>query len=246
MRKLPLLLTLIPIASASIMMSSALWALEGDCECQCAPAKNTSVRQDKVLQPNAIREQSNAQQIKLQELKQKWAYSKYHVKSTAQQAAYKNAILAAEELTTLYPDMAEAWVWQGIIKASDASRKKGIAALMAVKSAKADLEKGLEMGPKNSLSFGQAVLGAIYHKVPGRPVGFKDKKKAENFLLKAMATDETNINANYFYAEFLIHQKRKEEAKPYLEKVMAAPTRTTYKIADEGRKAEARALLKTI
>ena len=188
-------------------------------------------------------EQSNSPTSKLLELKQQWAHAKYHTKRNDQKTAYKNTILDAEKLTSLHPDSAEAWVWQGIIKASSASIKKGISALITIKEARADLEKGLSMSPESSASFGNAVLGAIYHQVPKKPLGFKDTKKAQAYFDKALKQAPNSLDSNFLYAEYLLTIKEKEKAKTHLEIALKAPQRANLTLADTGRKNEAQQLL---
>lgn len=73
-----------------------------------------------------------------------------------------------------------------------------------------------------------------------------DKARAKELLTKALAINPQGIDANYFYAEYLIETKQADEAAPYLERVLQAPPRPGRQIADAGRREEARALLAKI
>ena len=68
-------------------------------------------------------------------------------------------------------------------------------------------------------------LGVLYYKVPGSPIGFGDKDKARELLLRALAVNPQGIDANYFYAEFLVESRQPDLALPYLERVLQAPAR---------------------
>ena len=79
--------------------------------------------------------------------------------------------------------------------------------------------------------------------MPGFPIGFGDKAKARAYLLKGLAQNPTGVDSNFFYGDFLWHQGDYAGAERALSKVEAAPARPGRQVADEGRKAEARALL---
>jgi Tfp pilus assembly protein PilF len=88
-------------------------------------------------------------------------------------------------------------------------------------------------------------LGTLYFKVPGWPVGFGDEEKAEELLSKALTLNPDGIDPNYFYGEFLLEQKRYEEAEKALLKAQQAPARPNRELADSGRQEEIQvALLK--
>jgi tetratricopeptide (TPR) repeat protein len=89
-------------------------------------------------------------------------------------------------------------------------------------------------------------LGVLYYKVPGWPVGFGDKAKARELLQKALAINPKGIDANFFYAEYLLEIRQPEEAVTYLERALQAPARAGRQIADAGRREEARQLLDKI
>ena len=78
-------------------------------------------------------------------------------------------------------------------------------------------------------------LGTLYYSVPGWPVGFGNDDKAEELLLKALALSPDGIDNNYFYASFLINEKRYGEARDYLGRAQQAPARPDRVIADAGR-----------
>jgi Tfp pilus assembly protein PilF len=86
-------------------------------------------------------------------------------------------------------------------------------------------------------------LGVLYYKVPGWPVGFGDKDKARELLQKALTISPKGIDANFFFAEYLVETKSPEDAVAYLERALQAPARPGRQIADAGRREEAMQLL---
>ena len=57
-------------------------------------------------------------------------------------------------------------------------------------------------------------------------------------LKRGLALNPDGIDSNYFYADFLFSQGKKEEAKRYLQKAKAAAPRPGREIADAGRQSE--------
>jgi hypothetical protein len=57
-------------------------------------------------------------------------------------------------------------------------------------------------------------------------------------LQRGLKLNPEGIDSNYFYADFLANQGKKEEAKSYLLKAKAAATRPGREIADAGRQRE--------
>ena len=77
-------------------------------------------------------------------------------------------------------------------------------------------------------------------------MGFGDDKKAEALFQKSLAINPHGIDPNFFYGEYLVEQGRVEEGRGYLEMALQAPPRPGRELADEGRCAEAQALLNKV
>jgi Tfp pilus assembly protein PilF len=82
------------------------------------------------------------------------------------------------------------------------------------------------------------VLGVLYYKVPGWPIGFGNNRRARENLDRALAIAPDAVDANYFYGDFLIEQGEKAEARGFLEKALKAPARPGREDEDAGRKRE--------
>jgi len=172
-----------------------------------------------------------------------WATIQYAVPADKRAARFEALSKQAHELTAQFSGRAEPHIWEGIVLSSWAGAKGGLGALGLAKQAKAEYETAIAIDSKALGGSALNSLGVLYYKVPGWPVGFGDNKKAEALLKQALAVNPDGIDANYFYADYLMYRNRKAEAIPYLEQALKAPPRPGRETADEGRRAEARALL---
>jgi Tfp pilus assembly protein PilF len=110
-----------------------------------------------------------------------------------------------------------------------------------VKKAKALFEDALAIDEKAMNAGAHTSLGSLYYKVPGWPVAFGSNEEAEKHLKAALSISPNDIDANYFYADYLIYRKQYAAAIPVLEKAMSAPMRPGREIADAGRRGEIQA-----
>lgn len=191
------------------------------------------------IQPDPVLEQVSG-------LQTRWAEIKYHGTNNDTQISQMAALsVDAAALSAANPDRAEPKIWQAIILSSEAGLIKGISALPKVKAAKAILETVAQINPQAMQGSAYTSLGSLYYQVPGWPIGFGDNKKAEKYLLAALEINPDGIDPNYFYGDFLIHEKRYSDAIPVLEKALLAPDRPGRALADEGRRQEIRTALNT-
>ena len=178
------------------------------------------------------------------QLARDWADIKYKAPANEQAAKYEALANRAHEVSTRYPDRAEPLVWEGIIVSSFAGAKGGLGALNLARQAKALYENSLQIDPNALDGSAYNSLGVLYYKVPGWPLGFGDKPKAQELLQKALAINPKGIDPNFFYGEFLIETGKPAEAVAYLERAVNAPPRPGREVADAGRRAEATELLR--
>lgn len=141
----------------------------------------------------------------------------------------------AEQVVAANPNQAEPLIWEGIILSTDAGIVKSLSALGKVKQAKVLFEKAIQLNPNAMDGSAQASLGVLYYQVPGWPMAFGDNKKAEQYLKQALAISPNDIDSNYFYSDFLLKNKRPQEAITYLTTASKAPSRPNRDIADNGR-----------
>jgi len=182
----------------------------------------------------------------IHQLQQNWAIANYETTDKDLEKAFESLTTQAEETVKEFPGTAEPLIWQAIIVSSDAGKNGGFGALGKVKKSRKLLLEAEKINPAALNGSIYTSLGSLYYQVPGWPLGFGDDDQAEKYLKKALSINPDGIDANYFYADFLLDQANKKEAEIYFNKALAAPARPDRPLADKGRKAEINAKLKTI
>ena len=185
-------------------------------------------------------------QAQLHQLQTRWAEINYQTPEKQREEAFAKLVTQADAALASEPKAAELLIWRGIILSTQAGAKGGLGALGLVKEAKASLEQALAIDPQALAGSAYTSLGSLYYQVPGWPIGFGDDEKAEKMLTQALAINPDGLDPNYFYGDFLQRQKRYEEARAALEKALAAKDRPGRELADNGRRAEATALLQQV
>lgn len=174
----------------------------------------------------------------LQDLQHKWATANYQVPEKDREDALKALLPVAEQATKDYPQSAALLAWRGIILSTYAGAKGGLGALGIAEEALKSLQAAAKIDEKAIGGGIDTSMGALYHKVPGWPLGFGDDDKAEELLTRGLSLNPDGIDENYFYADFLIDQGEKKKAAQYLQKALAAPARPGRPDADAGRRAD--------
>jgi len=179
----------------------------------------------------------------VQELQQGWENIRYQAPAAEREKRFEALAVRASALSKAYAGQAETLIWEGIIVSSWAGEKGGLGALPLVKQAKALYEQAIQINGQALDGSAYNSLGVLYHKVPGWPIGFGDKKKAAELLQKALTINPQGIDPNFFYGEYLLDNGQPADAIPHLQKALAAPERPGRALADQGRREEVRALL---
>jgi len=168
-----------------------------------------------------------------------WAHINYEVKDKkAKSAAIKDLNKYATGVIEAFKDSAEPKIWAAIILATDAGITKSLSGLSKLKKARKLLKASLKEDPKALNSSAYTTLGSLYYQVPGWPISFGNDKKAEKFLKIALIDSPDDIDANYFYGDFLLDQKRYGEAIEVLQKALSASDRPNRPVADKGRRGD--------
>ena len=176
-----------------------------------------------------------------------WAHITYEVKgSSTQTKALDKLANQAAALVARYPGQAEPLLWDGIVVSEQANRANIFHKLSLATKARDLIAKAYAIDPKVANGGAAMSLGVLYYKVPGSPIGFGDDEKAKRLLREGLALDPNGLDANYFYADFLLDQGDKAGAKAHLAKAMRAPHDPTRPAWDAGRRREVAALLRKI
>jgi len=176
-------------------------------------------------------------------IQQGWEQITYQKPPPEQPRLLEDLASEAHRVTEQYPGRAEPLIWEGIVISSLAGARGGLGALGLVKQARSRYEEALKIDDKAMAGSAYNSLGVLYYKVPGWPLGFGDKKKADELLNRALSMNPGGIDPNFFYGDFLLEAGRTRDAMPYLERAVNAPPRPGRQVADDGRRSEAKALL---
>ena len=177
------------------------------------------------------------------DLQRDWEVIRYQTPSAERLKRFEVLAEKAHQVSATHAGRSEPLVWEGIIVSSLAGEKGGLGALGLVKQAKTLYEQAIAIDGKALDGSAYGSLGVLYYKVPGWPIAFGSKVKAEEMLKKALEISPAAIDANFFYGEYLIENDRKAEGLAYLERALQAAPRPGRQIADTGRREEIRTLL---
>jgi tetratricopeptide (TPR) repeat protein len=175
-----------------------------------------------------------------------WATIKYRTPEKQRAERYQALAGRARQLAEAHPGRAEPLIWEAIVLSSEAGARGGLSALSLAKAARQRLEEALGLDERALDGSAYTSLGTLYYKVPGWPLGFGDRARAEAMLKKALALNPDGIDPNFFMAEYLHERDRDEEALRHLEIALKAPPRPGRELADSGRRQEIRDLLAAV
>ena len=180
------------------------------------------------------------------QVRREWERVKYQVAAKQQEAEFEKLSKLAGSVMEKYPKRAEPAIWHGIVEASYAGAKGGIGALSLAKNARKSLEHALAIDPAALEGSAYTSLGSLYYQVPGWPIGFGDKGKAQELLKQGLALNPNGIDPNYFYGDFLFRSGDYEGAEQALRKALQATPREGRAVADDGRRREVNELLQKV
>lgn len=121
----------------------------------------------------------------LENLQHDWSVCQYQTLEAKKENCFSSLSQKAHQASQLKNNTnAPLLIWSAIIDSSWAGAKGGLGALSLVKEARNNLEKAIEIDPNALQGSAWTSLGALYYQVPGWPIGFGDKDKAEEMLKK--------------------------------------------------------------
>lgn len=173
-----------------------------------------------------------------------WEHVKFQEDGQPQQFDDMAAVAKqAAALVAKYPGRAEPLIWQGIATSEEAGLASMLHAMSYAKEAKKILEKADGIDPSALDAGAPTCLGVLYYRVPGFPVGFGDTGKARELLKQAVSLAPDGMDANYFYADFLMNEKDYATAEKVLKHALSLPPRPDRPLWDENRRGVMKALL---
>ena len=182
----------------------------------------------------------------IQPIQKRWAEIKYQIPEKQQAEQYQALAQESRKLVEANPGVAEIQIWDGIVISSEAGARSGLGALSLAKDARQRLDDALKLNDKALAGSAYTSLATLYAKVPGWPIGFGDKDKAEAYFKKSLAINPDGIDPHFFYGEYLLDRGRHAEAREHLENALKAPARSGRELADNGRRKEVQALLEKL
>ncbi len=174
----------------------------------------------------------------------KWEHIKFEENGAPNQFDDIDALAKeAGALVQKYPGHVEPLIWQGITTSEEAGMASMLHAMGYAKAARAILEKAYAANPAALSAGAPTSLGVLYYRVPGFPIGFGDKKKARALLEEAVRLAPDGMDANYFYADFLMTEKEYAAARLVLNHALALPVDPDRPLWDRHRRGVMRELL---
>ena len=162
------------------------------------------------VRPARAADAANAEVHRLQSA---WDAIKFSVPEGEEQTNKMNVLGDdADAVAAKFPDRPEVLIWDGIITSERASMASVFSALGLAKRARDILQNAYEMAPAKLDAGATTSLGVLYYRVPGFPIGFGDKAKAQQLLEQATKLAPTGLDAWYFYGDFLYEEKEYSKA----------------------------------
>jgi tetratricopeptide (TPR) repeat protein len=174
----------------------------------------------------------------------RWEHIKFEENGSPDQFNHIDALAKfATGLVQKYPGRPEPLIWEGIVTSEEAGMASTLSAMGYAKSAKAVLEQAYAKNPAALDAGAPTSLGVLYARVPGWPIGFGDNDKARQLLAQAVSLAPNGMDANYFYADFLMSQHDYAAAYKVLKHALSLPPQPNRPLWDKNRRAVIRELL---
>ena len=168
-----------------------------------------------------------------------WAKIYYLQNGEEQAKSYPKLLKHVKKTSALHPKAAEFKIWQAIIISSNAAYESAFTALDSIENAKALLETSIKENPYALDGAAFVILGTLYYMTPGWPIAFGDNEKADQLLKTGLSLNSSSIDANYFYADYLVSKNQEKEAMKYFKIATEIPSRPEQLFADNQLKKEA-------
>lgn len=173
-----------------------------------------------------------------------WEHIKFEEDGSPNQLAHIDALANfTATLVQKYPGRVEPLIWEGIVTSEEAGMANTLSAMGYAKKAKAILEEAYQKDPAALDAGAPTSLGVLYYRVPGFPFGFGDNDKARQLLTQAVSLAPNGMDANYFYADYLMSQHEYAAAYKVLKHALALPPQPKRPLWDKNRRAVIKELM---
>jgi len=173
-----------------------------------------------------------------------WEHIKFEETGSPKQFAHIDALAKfTQSLVAKYSGRVEPLIWEGIVTSEEAGMASTMTALGYAKRAKEILEQAYAKDPAALDGGAPTSLGVLYARVPSWPIGFGDTDKARQLLVQAVTLAPNGMDANYFYADFLMNQREYAAAYKVLKHALSLPPQNNRPLWDKNRRAVIRELM---
>ena len=192
----------------------------------------------------ALASNNKAMDADIHSVELQWEHIKFDEDGSPNQFTHIDTLANyAAGLVQKYPDRVEPLIWAGIVTSEEAGMASTFSAMGYAKNAKTILEQAYAKDPAALDAGAPTSLGVLYSRVPGFPFGFGDNKKARELLAQAVSLAPNGMDANYFYADFLMSQHDYAAADKVLKHALSLPPQTKRPLWDKNRRAVIRELM---
>jgi tetratricopeptide (TPR) repeat protein len=192
----------------------------------------------------ALASNNKAMDADIHAVELRWEHIKFEENGAPNQFGEIDALAKfSASLVQKYPGRVEPLIWEGIVTSEEAGMANTLSAMGYAKSAKAVLEQAYAKNPAALDAGAPTSLGVLYARVPGWPIGFGDNDKARQLLAQAVSLAPNGMDANYFYADFLMSQHEYAAAYKVLKHALSLPPQQNRPLWDKNRRAVIRELL---
>jgi len=192
----------------------------------------------------ALASNNKAMDVDIHAIELRWEHIKFDEDGSPNQLQHIDALAKfADGLVQKYPGKVEPLIWDGIVTSEEAGMAGSLSAMGYAKKAKAILDEAYAKNPAALDAGAPTSLGVLYSRVPGWPLGFGDNDKARALLAQAVSLAPNGMDANYFYADFLMAQQEYAAADKVLRHALALPPQNNRPLWDKNRRAVIRELL---
>jgi len=192
----------------------------------------------------ALASNNKAMDADIHSIELQWEHIKFAENGSPNQFTHIDTLAKyAASVAQKYPNRVEPLIWEGIVTSEEAGMASTLNAMGYAKRAKAILEEAYKRDPSALSAGAPTSLGVLYYRVPGWPLGFGSNNEARALLQQAVRLAPNGMDANYFYADFLMSQHEYAAAYKVLKHALSLPPQPDRPLWDKNRRAVIKELM---